>query len=341
MAQTLVIGDIHGCLDELRELIDRAALCAGDQIIALGDVVDRGPHSAGVVRFLREHPQARSIRGNHEQKHILSRRGRLQPSLSQNIARREMGEQAHAEACAWMSDLPLYIQRPEALLLHGFFEPGVPLTEQKPHVTMGTMSGERHLQRTLPEPWYRLYDHPTPIVVGHRDYRRDGQPFVYQDRVFGLDTTVYSGGRLTGLLLPAFRFVQVQSRTDHWARTRAQNADLRYAQTPPDSLTWLKARGILAAYRQHPPRSEHHRRRQQHIAAMLHAAEEANTRLIAEITMIAHLPAPERGYRAARHPHRGLIERHLRGQPLNQQTLERHFKRPANLLCGRSRYSSR
>lgn len=65
-ARMFVCGDIHGCLDELE-----AALAAHnfdrtrDQLFALGDLVDRGPKSAEVVRLLNE-PWFDSIMGNHE-----------------------------------------------------------------------------------------------------------------------------------------------------------------------------------------------------------------------------------------------------------------------------------
>ncbi|TVS11508.1 MAG: hypothetical protein EA424_23705 [Planctomycetaceae bacterium] len=41
--QHLIIGDIHGCFDELQDLLQAAGLASDDQIIALGDIVDRGP----------------------------------------------------------------------------------------------------------------------------------------------------------------------------------------------------------------------------------------------------------------------------------------------------------
>ena len=333
MGRALIIGDIHGCFEELRDLLDAAALTAEDEIISLGDMVDRGPQSAKVATFFRDHPQASAVRGNHEQKHISSRRGRLQPSLAQNIARREMGEPLHAVLCDWMDTLPLFIQRPEALLIHGFFEAGVALRNQKPHVLMGTMSGERRLIQDGSRAWFQDYDHTTPVIVGHRDYNQNGQPFVYQDRVFGLDTTVYAGGRLTGIVLPEFRFVSVAARSDHWAHTREQNADLRYSQAPPESLSWQKARSILAAYRRHPPLSMRHRRRQQRISAMLHAAEQSCALLLDDIQRVAQLEDPERRHLIAQHPHRCLIERQIHGSANDLASLEDHFKRPAQLLC--------
>mgnify|MGYP000931711560 CR=1 FL=1 len=50
---TLIIGDIHGCFDELVELCDRAGIGDGDVVVGVGDVVDRGPQPGEVVDFFR------------------------------------------------------------------------------------------------------------------------------------------------------------------------------------------------------------------------------------------------------------------------------------------------
>lgn len=47
--KTLIIGDIHGCLSTLKELIAKAGPV--DQIISVGDLIDRGPDSLGVVKY--------------------------------------------------------------------------------------------------------------------------------------------------------------------------------------------------------------------------------------------------------------------------------------------------
>ena len=77
MKRTYVIGDIHGCYREFKQLLD---VCSDDaegklaRLITLGDYVDRGPDSFGVVQLIRhrlagEYPVFRSIinlKGNHE-----------------------------------------------------------------------------------------------------------------------------------------------------------------------------------------------------------------------------------------------------------------------------------
>jgi len=67
-----VIGDIHGCVDELRRLVEALPLRSGDSLIFLGDYIDRGPDSAGVVAYLIAlQSELRKVRfvflkGNHE-----------------------------------------------------------------------------------------------------------------------------------------------------------------------------------------------------------------------------------------------------------------------------------
>lgn len=67
-----VIGDIHGCADELRRLIDALPLGRGDSVVFLGDYIDRGPASADVISYLislQAQPAGVEwifLRGNHE-----------------------------------------------------------------------------------------------------------------------------------------------------------------------------------------------------------------------------------------------------------------------------------
>ncbi|MBI4770154.1 MAG: metallophosphoesterase, partial [Chloroflexi bacterium] len=191
----LVIGDIHGCYAELLELLEAAALGPEDHVIALGDIVDRGPESPQVLDFFRSQPRARSLTGNHERKHVRAYRGELRPALSQRITRSQLGE-GYPAAVAFMATLPYYLELPQATLVHGYYEPGVPLPEQRQNVLAGTMGGEAHLKRRYPRPWYELYDGELPLIVGHKDYAGPGKVFIYQDRVYGLDSNCCRGGRL-------------------------------------------------------------------------------------------------------------------------------------------------
>lgn len=217
--QTLVIGDIHGCYEELQELIQKAGLSDGDLIVSLGDCVDRGPDTPAVLRYFIEQKNARLVMGNHERKHVRASRHEVKLARSQIISKMQFGDE-YPNVLEFMGSLPLHLDLPEALVVHGYFEPGVPVEQQLPTVLCGTMGGDKHLTKHYSQPWYELYDGGKPILVGHQNYSGTDQPFVYRDRVFGLDTGCATGKSLTGLVLPSFRFVSVPSRANHWLQVR-------------------------------------------------------------------------------------------------------------------------
>ncbi len=67
--RTIAIGDVHGCSKALRGLIDAIAPSSSDRLVFLGDYVDRGPDSRGVIDFLLElesHCETRFLLGNHD-----------------------------------------------------------------------------------------------------------------------------------------------------------------------------------------------------------------------------------------------------------------------------------
>lgn len=221
-----VIGDIHGCYAELQDLLDKAALNSDDQIISIGDLVDRGDDSASVVEFFRDTPNASAIMGNHERKHIRWFDDRVEPAASQIITRKQITEDIYPEVIGYMSDLPLYMDLPDALLVHGFYEPGVALEDQRETVLVGTMTGEEYLRKRYSWPWYERYDGDKPLIMGHRDYTEKMQVLNYKDRVWGIDTRCVYGGTLTGLFLPDFKLISVPSRGDHWSHLQREYADV-------------------------------------------------------------------------------------------------------------------
>ncbi len=70
----IAIGDIHGQLDKLNHLLAQIGPTGQDQFVFLGDYVDRGPSSKGVIQqlisFQMDYPQTVFIRGNHDQMFI-------------------------------------------------------------------------------------------------------------------------------------------------------------------------------------------------------------------------------------------------------------------------------
>jgi hypothetical protein len=68
----IIIGDVHGCWAELRALLARIGPRSDDTVVFVGDLVDKGPHSPAVVRWIRTFAETYRvvlIEGNHEEKH--------------------------------------------------------------------------------------------------------------------------------------------------------------------------------------------------------------------------------------------------------------------------------
>jgi len=59
------VGDVHGCYEELCALLDKVSYQERDTLIFAGDLVNKGPQSAAVVRFARQ-ANALAVVGNHE-----------------------------------------------------------------------------------------------------------------------------------------------------------------------------------------------------------------------------------------------------------------------------------
>lgn len=68
-----IIGDVHGCIDELNELMQVLAPDIDDHLIFIGDLIDRGPDSIGVVRQVFQWSKEMNVNlilGNHEEKFL-------------------------------------------------------------------------------------------------------------------------------------------------------------------------------------------------------------------------------------------------------------------------------
>ncbi|HEY8479106.1 MAG TPA: metallophosphoesterase [Spirillospora sp.] len=240
MQRTIVIGDIHGCFDELQELLDKVDLRPDDLLVSVGDLVDRGPEPGEVVRLFRERPNSIAVAGNHERKHV---RGLL--SYTQEVTRLQLGD-GYAETVDWMRTLPYYFENEHVRVVHAAVVPGIPLADQKEEVLCGTTSGERELNALFPDGhWYDHYTDAKPVVFGHVTA---DEPLVRDGRIFGLDTGACHGGHLTALSVPDFTVHSVKAHADHWpiVRRRWQLPVLK--AKPWRHYTWPELEEAIAKF---------------------------------------------------------------------------------------------
>ena len=112
----LIIGDIHGCYDELMRLLEKAGFSSSDTLWLTGDLVARGPKSLEVIRFVkRNSQQIRLVLGNHDL-HLLS----IYANVTQSKKKDNLDQLIHAkdfdELMNWLRKQPL-IQIDEKLKL--------------------------------------------------------------------------------------------------------------------------------------------------------------------------------------------------------------------------------
>jgi bis(5'-nucleosyl)-tetraphosphatase (symmetrical) len=104
----IAIGDLQGCLDELRDLLQAVRFSADrDQLWFVGDLVNRGPDSLGVLRFVRAlGDNARVVLGNHDLHLLAVVYGRSGPkrkdTLSEVLAAPDLDD-----LCDWLRRQPL------------------------------------------------------------------------------------------------------------------------------------------------------------------------------------------------------------------------------------------
>lgn len=209
MPRTIVIGDIHGCFDELMELLQQLELKDEDFLLSLGDIVDRGNKSLEVYQFFKNRPNSKVLMGNHERKHL---KGIL--NYAQEIVKVQFGSK-YPSFLNWLQTLEYTHETPEAIIVHAAFEPNKSLSEQKEDVLSGSTSGERYLTQKLPAEsfWQEHYQGEKPIIYGHHvvgDFPK------IVNNTYGIDTGACHGGYLTALELPGFVIHQIKVETDHW-----------------------------------------------------------------------------------------------------------------------------
>lgn len=112
------IGDLQGCLDPLRALLDR--LPPDDPLIFVGDIVNRGPQSLETLRFVRdlcEAGRAQALLGNHDL-HLLAVAHGIRPLHDGDTLADILAAPDRDALLDWLRHCPLALQHDGALFVH-------------------------------------------------------------------------------------------------------------------------------------------------------------------------------------------------------------------------------
>lgn len=233
-----IVGDVHGCADELSELLTRLGYkivassedgaCRlriepppGRRAVLVGDLVDRGPASPEVMRIviaMAEAGQAFAVPGNHDVKFVRWLEGR-EVALAHGLER--TAEQFLAESAAFrdrvrafLSRLPIYLWLDGGALAvahAGIRETmlGHDSAAIRSFCLYGETTGEMdELGLPVRYHWAADYRHETAVVYGHTPVP-DAD---WVNNTLCVDTGCCFGGRLTALRWPEREIVSVPAR---------------------------------------------------------------------------------------------------------------------------------
>ena len=207
-----VVGDVHGCLEMLKRLIDKIEWnSSNDRLIFIGDYIDRGQDSKGVVDFIlklkKDSPLIQCLIGNHEQMFLdylsgvdsqsFILNGGLPTLRSYNEERLRSEDplipSAHLD---FFSSLLPMIELEQCYIVHAGFRPNIRIEDQD-IIDMIWIRDEFI---------YSDYDFGEVVIFGHTPFN---SPIIMKNKI-GIDTGAVYGNCLTCLELPEKKFHSVK-----------------------------------------------------------------------------------------------------------------------------------
>jgi bis(5'-nucleosyl)-tetraphosphatase (symmetrical) len=209
--RTILIGDVHGCSEELAELLKAVSFDdKSDRLILLGDAINKGPDSLGVLHLIRDN-KAECLMGNHELGFLNWLEANIPLGRSGfDRVKEQLGEELLTWV-GWMKQLPLFIEGADFLAVHGGLVPGVALNEMSARMLtrIRTWDGKGEDINNPNNPaWYEFYHEKKLVVYGHWAARG----LNVRANTIGLDSGCVWGGHLSALILPEKKIVQVKAK---------------------------------------------------------------------------------------------------------------------------------
>lgn len=231
--RTIIIGDIHGCIEEFEELIQVLKYNEkSDRLILLGDLIDRGPNSVAVVQKARK-MELECVMGNHEYKFLkwLKSAG----SRSDVYDKTSFYQHLTDDDVDYIFQMPTYIKLADNMIVvHAGMKPGISISNQSKQDLMYIRFSDSHqnsiplkkiaklgMKETDAHFWTEFWYGPESIVYGHHVHSMT-DPLIEEVSpgvtCYGLDTGCCFGGRLSAMILETKEIVQVQAKQVYYQK---------------------------------------------------------------------------------------------------------------------------
>jgi len=214
MNKMFAIGDIHGCLDQLRRLIrDIPADPENDTLVFIGDYIDRSNGSPDVVDYIlglkKTYQKMICLCGNHESMLLKYLDGADEEMYLFNGGAMTLNDygislldsprirkaKIPADHLRFYESLLPYYETDQFIFVHAGLRPGIPLARQ-------SVQDMQWIRQAFIDSGY---DFGKRVLFGHTHF---SAPLVAENKI-GIDTGAVYGGRLTCAELPTLKFYQV------------------------------------------------------------------------------------------------------------------------------------
>lgn len=229
----VIVGDIHGCFEEFKELIKIVNDIYGKDslIISVGDTIDRGDYNIETLQLcLNLYREGRyyEVKSNHLDKFVRWLKGSnvnishgMQKTVSQFLAlNKKLQEKLKEEVIKFYENLPLYIViNSDVVVAHAGIKDefiGRVDKQVKSFILYGQTTG-RYTEKGFPErvDWTKdrkVNEKSLRIVYGHVVY---DEPYI-NNKCYGIDTGACLGNKLTGYIPVEDRFIFVKSKKAYY-----------------------------------------------------------------------------------------------------------------------------
>jgi len=210
----IIYGDLHGCVEEFKNLRAKITPISDSKEIIIGDILDRGPHSNKLLKYVREN-NISCILGNHEYKYLrykkhqdnFEKTGKKNP-MTLSDEKLKIYNNLTSEDFEYLKSLPFFIKIDKLTLVHAGLTNKIDLDTAKKKELEKVLwirtldENQKTLSLSDDNPnakfWSEYYNGNQGIVVyGHEPF----QEVKIDKYSFGIDTGCVYGNKLTALII--------------------------------------------------------------------------------------------------------------------------------------------